>query len=54
MSGDLLVQVLRKVKPSSASLDGWKPESLVALSKWYPQVFDGLALILEWVEANHK
>ena len=52
LSGPLIIQTLQKVKPSAASLDGWKPESLVALSKWFPEIFDALAMILEWIEVH--
>lgn len=52
MTGPLIIQTLRNVKPSAASLDGWKPDSLVALSKGFPELFDALALILEWIELH--
>ena len=52
MTGAYLVQTLQKVRPSSASLDGWRPDSLVALSRWFPDLFEGLAEILGWIEEN--
>lgn len=54
MTGSFLIQTLKNVKPSSSSLDGWRPESLVALSRWYPDLFNGLALILDWIELNAR
>ena len=49
ITGPDLVKTLTKVKPSSPGLDAWKPESLVALSRWLLSIYDGLALLLNWV-----
>lgn len=54
MTGALLVETLRGTKASSASLDGWRPESLVVLSLCFPSLFHGLADILQWVEARSR
>ena len=54
MTGSFLVQTLKNVKPSSSSLDGWRPVSLIALSRWYPDLFNGLAMILDWIELNAR
>lgn len=54
MTGDLVLKHLWKLKPSSAGLDSWKPESLIALGRWYPHLFNDLAKIFEWIEVNAK
>jgi hypothetical protein len=50
MTGALLVNQAKKTKPSSSGLDQWRPESLQALAKWYPSLFNGLASIFRYVE----
>lgn len=54
MTGDLVLKHLWKLKPSSAGLDSWKPESLIALGQWYPHLFKDLPKIFEWIEVNAK
>lgn len=48
--GPDLVKTLTKVNPSSSGLDAWKPESLVVLGRCFRSIFDGLAILLKWVE----
>ena len=31
-----------------------RPESLAALGKWFPSMFDGLAIVLNWVEEHSQ
>ncbi|CAE7832135.1 unnamed protein product [Symbiodinium sp. CCMP2592] len=38
--------------PSSPGLDHFRPESLTALAKWYPQLFDSRALLFNWIELH--
>ena len=52
LTGPELVQTLASSKNSSPSLDGWSPQSLIALSKWFPCLYDGLADILNWIEEH--
>jgi hypothetical protein len=52
LTGSKLVATLSKSKHSAPSLDGWTPQSLIALSVWFPSLFDGLAEILNWIEEN--
>ena len=52
LTGPELVLTLAKSKPSAPSLDGWTPQALIALTKWFPSLFDGLASLLNWVEEH--
>lgn len=52
LTGQELVNTLASTKSSSPSLDGWTPQSLIALSQWFPELYDGLADILNWIEIN--
>ena len=52
LTGSKPVATLSKSKHSAPSLDGWTPQSLIALSVWFPSLFDGLAEILNWIEEN--
>ena len=52
LTGPQLVSALSKSKHSAPSLDGWTPQSLIALSKWFPTLFDGLACIFNWIEEH--
>ena len=47
LTGDMLVEVVRRKKSTAGSLDGWEWRELKALP---PPWFDGLARILRMVE----
>ncbi|CAE7437407.1 unnamed protein product [Symbiodinium sp. CCMP2592] len=52
ITGERLVEAALRTKASSAGLDQFRPEALTALARWYPQVFEALALILNYTEMN--
>ena len=52
LTSALLVEQAKEAKPSSCSLDQWRPESLQALAFWYPSVFQELASILQHIETT--
>ena len=52
LAGPELVDVLSRSKNSAPSLDGWAPQSLIALSLWFPDIFNDLAAILNWIEEH--
>ena len=49
---EALVKFARTLKPSSAGLDNWRPESLRALASWYPDIFSSLASIYNHIEKH--
>ena len=52
LTGALLVQPAKAIKPSSCSLNQWRPQALQALALWRPSLFTELAQILRRIEKH--